>query len=63
MTLRMKTTSRSRAGFVYILTTLDTIVRQIVRTNLIDLSREAEAVTWYLAFHLPGLIASNLGRN
>ena len=48
--LRMKTTSRSRAGFVYILTTPDSIVRQIVRSNLIDLSKEPEGN--YLIFGL-----------
>jgi hypothetical protein len=50
MTLRLKTSSRSRAGFVYILTTRDTIVRQIARSNSIDLSREPQGS--YLVFGL-----------
>lgn len=62
MTLRMKTTSRSRSGFVYILTTLDSIVRQIARTDRIDLSREAEGN--YLVFGLSytGLNKIKLGQ-
>ncbi len=62
MTLRMKTTSRSRSGFVYILTSPDTLIRQIVRGDRIDLTREA--IGNYLVFGLSytGLTKFKLGQ-
>ena len=62
MTLRMKTTSRSRAGFVYILTSPDTLIRQIVRGDRIDLS--TEPIGNYLVFGLSytGLTKFKLGQ-
>lgn len=62
MTLNMKTTSRSRSGFIYVLTTTDTIVRQVVRGSRIDLSREA--IGNYLVFGLSytGLDRIKLGQ-
>jgi hypothetical protein len=60
--LRMKTTSRSRAGFVYVLTTTDTIVRQIVRTDRIDLSNEPEGSYLIFGLSYTGIARINIGK-
>jgi hypothetical protein len=39
--LQVRTTSRSRSGFVYVLTRRDSTIRQIVRGSRIDLRKEA----------------------
>lgn len=62
MTLRLKTNTRSRVGFIYILTTLDTIVRQVARHSQIDLSREAEGNYLVFGLSFTGLDRIKLGQ-